>query len=87
MAQKFTIAAHLWRENTHIEFRVKRWHKKFEILNYIERHNFHLNYMLISPHVRESGFRNPRIFCLWNPESWALESGILLKIGIRNPTY
>ena len=29
-----------------------------------------------SPHVRESGFRNPGIFCLWNPESWALESGI-----------
>ena len=31
-----------------------------------------------SPHVRESGFRNPGIFCLWNPESRALES--------RNPT-
>ena len=30
----------------------------------------------ISPHVRESGFRNPGIFCLWNSESWALESGI-----------
>ena len=30
----------------------------------------------LSPHVRESGFRNPGIFCLWNPESWALESGI-----------
>ena len=29
-----------------------------------------------SPHVRESGFRNPGIFCSWNPESWALESGI-----------
>ena len=48
----------------------------------------------VSPHVRESGFRNPGIFCSWNPESWALESGIqhqesgiLLKIGIRNPTY
>ena len=48
----------------------------------------------ISPHVRESGFRNPGVFCLWNPESWALESGIqhkesgiLLKIGIQNPTY
>ena len=47
MAQKFTLAAHLWREITHIEFRVKRWHKKYEILNYIESHNFHLNYMLI----------------------------------------
>ena len=48
----------------------------------------------ILPHVRESGFRNPGSFCLWNPESWALESGIqhkesgiLLKIGIQNPTY
>ena len=29
-----------------------------------------------SPHVRESGFRNPGTFCSWNPESWALESGI-----------
>ena len=26
------------------------------------------------PHVRKSGFQNPGIFCLWNPES-----------GIRNP--
>ena len=50
------------------------------------------------------GFRNPRRFCfkwdlesitflLWNPESWALESGIQLKesgipvtFGIRNPS-
>ena len=47
MPQKYTIAAHLWREITHIEFRVKRWHKKYEILNYIESHNFYLNYMLI----------------------------------------
>ena len=31
---------------------------------------------MVSPHVRESGFRNPGIFCLRNPESWALESGI-----------
>ena len=29
-----------------------------------------------SPHVRESGIRNPTFFCLWNPESRALESGI-----------
>ena len=33
-------------------------------------------YLDVSPHVTESGFRNPGIFCLWNPESWALESGI-----------
>ena len=42
---------------------------------------------------RKSRFRNPRNFCLWNPESWALESGIQLKesgipltIGIQNPS-
>ena len=45
-----------------------------------------------SPHVGECGFRNPGKFYLWNPESWALESGmqlketgIPLKIGILNP--
>ena len=42
-----------------------------------------------SPHVRGSGFQNQRNFVcgirnqgkfwLWNPESWALESGIQLK--------
>ena len=47
MAGKFTRAAHLWREITQIEFRVKRWHKKYEILNQIESHNFGLNYVLI----------------------------------------
>ena len=31
---------------------------------------------LISLHVREYGFRNPRNFGLSNPESWALESGM-----------
>ena len=47
-----------------------------------------------SPHARESGFRNPRNFCLWNPagpECWALESGIQLKesgilLKIGNPS-
>ena len=45
-----------------------------------------------SAHVRESGFWNPWNFCVWNLESWALESRIqlkeseiLLRIGIRNP--
>ena len=47
MAGKFTRAVHLWREMKQIEFRVKRWHKKYEILNYIESHNFGLNYVLI----------------------------------------
>ena len=40
------------------------------------------------------GIRNVANFCLWNPESWALESGIQLKksgipltmIGIQNPS-
>ena len=42
-----SCAAHLWREITQIEFRDKRWHKKYEILNWIESHNFSLNYALI----------------------------------------
>ena len=32
-----------------------------------------------SPHVRQSGLRNPRNFCSWNLESRALESGIPLS--------
>ena len=37
-----------------------------------------------SPHVKESGIQNPAFFCLWNPESEALESGIrLLESGIH----
>ena len=47
MTGKFTRAAHLWREITQIEFRVKRGNKKYEILNKIESHNFGLNYVLI----------------------------------------
>ena len=43
----------------------------------------------VSPHVREWGNRNPWNFCLWNSESWALESrnsGIPLTIGIQYPS-
>ena len=29
-----------------------------------------------SPHVRQSGIRNPANFCCWNPESRELDSGI-----------
>ena len=40
-------------------------------------------HLFASPYVRESGFRNPGSFlgnfCLWNPESKALGSGIQLK--------
>ena len=39
------------------------------------------------------GIQNPGFFCLWNLESWALESiiqlqesGIPLRIGIQNPS-
>ena len=47
-------------------------------------------------HIRESGkffLEESGRFCLWNPESWVLESGIQLKeseilltIGIQNPS-
>ena len=33
----------------------------------------------------ESGIRD-QLFCLWNPESLALESGISPTIGVRNPS-
>ena len=41
------------------------------------------------PHIRESGFRNPGNFCMWNPEYWEffhVESGILenFACGFRN---
>ena len=46
-----------------------------------------------SPHAGESRFWNLGNFCLWNPESYALESrmhltesGIPLMIGIQNPS-
>ena len=55
----------------------------------------------LSPHVRESGIRNPANFCCWNPEStmvWNPESTALVwnpesrrlesgiqKVGIQNP--
>ena len=46
-----------------------------------------------SPHVRKSRFWNSGNFCLWNPESWALESGTQLKVSeipltirIQNPS-
>jgi len=39
---------------------------------------------VVSPHVRESGIQNPTFFGYWNPESWALESGIQsLETGIQ----
>ena len=42
-----------------------------------------------SPHVRKfgkSGYLNPGKFCLWNPESWSLESGIPETTGMQNPS-
>ena len=47
--------------------------------------------MHVSTEVRELGFRYPGKFCLWNPQSLALESriqlkksGIPQKIGIQD---
>ena len=49
-------------------------------------------HVFVSPRARESAFRTPGNFCLWNKEPWALESGIQLKqsgipltIAIRTP--
>ena len=40
----------------------------------------------ISPHVGKSGFRNARIFCVWNSESenFLLLGSRILGLGIRN---
>ena len=40
----------------------------------------------LNPRSFARGFRNPEKFCLWNPESWTLEFGISLTIGVRNPS-
>ena len=40
-------------------------------------------YFIRGPQVRISGFRNLENFSFWNPESWALESGIPLTIRVR----
>ena len=72
MAGKFTRVAHLWREITQIELRLKRWHKKYEILNQIESHNLGLNYVLIKSNrtaletykVEERTFGTPCTFNL-----------------------
>ena len=57
--------------------------KKVQLTNFVTA--------AFSPHVWNSWLRNPGNLCLWNPESWALESGIQLKesgipltIEIRN---
>ena len=70
MAGKFTQAAHRWSEITQMEFRVKRWHKKYEIFNQTESHNLGLNYVLIKSNrtalqtyeVEERTFGTPCIF-------------------------
>ena len=66
------------------------WYVLGCLLWHMTRLKFLLNF---SPHAGESEFWKPRNFCLWNPKSWALESGIQLKesgiplrIGIRYPT-
>ena len=42
----------------------------------------HLAQLLQSLYVRESGFRKPRNFCFWNPES-----GKLFARGMWNPEF
>ena len=44
-------------------------------------HEYSFLFLKTSRRERESGFRNPGIFCLWNPEYWALES----RISANNP--
>ena len=54
------------------KMRVKRWHNKYKILNYIERHNFCLNDLLTKSNctasqtyrVEERTFGTPCILCL-----------------------
>ena len=90
LAGKFTRAAHLWREITQIEFRVKRWHKKYEILNKIESHKFGLNYVLIKSNrtalqtykVEERTFGTPCIAFLWFSLP-SPSSSSLLKLPIK----
>ena len=59
----------------------QQWGCGWEKLKYVP------SFTSSSPHVRECGFRNPRNFCWWNPESGKLlvESGIL-GFGIQNPS-
>ena len=35
------------------KIKVKRWHDKYKILNYVKRHNFFLNYLLIKSNRTE----------------------------------
>ena len=35
------------------KIKVKRWHDKYKILNYVKRHNFFLNYLLIESNRTE----------------------------------
>ena len=39
----------------------------------------------MSPHLRESGFRNPVNFCLWDPESGKRFAREILNPGLWNP--
>ena len=46
-----------------------------------------ISFSIVSPHIRGFKFRNAGSFCLWNPESGVVESGIRqsgipLTIGI-----
>ena len=55
-----------------------------QISKTINMFNKRSSFRRVAP-FKEFGFRNPGNFCLRNPESCALESGILKAQGIRNP--
>ena len=63
-----------------LEFRVKRWHRKYEILNYIESHILGLNYVLIKSNrtalqtykVEERTFGTPCSRIITQPEEHSL---------------
>ena len=63
----------------------ERIQKRFSEKSVAHRRN--LYFFGLSPHVRESGLRNPRNFCSRNPQSekFVLVGSELLGFGIRNP--
>ena len=75
-----------------IDFHLRRREKTFIDLPKIQRNPL-LSKWFISYTAPCNGIRNLGTICMWNPESWALESGVQLKesglplaIGIENPS-
>ena len=75
-----------------IDFHLRGKEKTFIDLPKIPPSPFTL--LMVHPLYRPSnGIRNLGKICMWNPESWALESGVQLKesgiplaTGIENPS-